>query len=149
MSFGAVILAYALYNLVYALAALPLGTLSDKIGRKPVIIAGWIVYAAVYLGFAAMRSATAPWGLFAAYGLYQALSEGVTKAMVADLVPADKRAGAIGLFYTVSGVGQLAASVLAGMLWDQSFAGLQAPFAIGAAFALLAVPVLAMTPKRQ
>lgn len=144
LSFAQVILAFALYNVVYSLAAIPLGRLSDRVGRRPVIITGWLVYAAVYSGFAAARTPLAPFILFPAYGLYQALTEGVTKALVADVVAKDQRAGAIGLFYTVAGLGQLAASILAGGVWHLRFGGvLHAPFVVGTIFALAAVPLIA------
>jgi MFS family permease len=145
LTFPQVILAYALYNLVYAVGALPLGGLSDRIGRKPVVVAGWVVYAAVYLGFSAATSVAAPWVLLAVYGLYQALAEGVTKAMIVDVVPQDQRAGAIGLFYTVTGIGQLAASVAAGALWQvRLFNGtMMATFLVGSVCAAAAIPVIA------
>jgi MFS family permease len=145
LSFPKVILAFTLYNVVYALGAMPLGKLSDRIGRKPVVVAGWIVYAAVYLGFSAAKSSTAPWILLGVYGLYQALTEGVTKALIADVVPKHQRAGAIGLFYTATGVGQLLASVAAGALWQvRLFHGsLMASFLIGAICAAAAVPLIA------
>jgi len=153
MGFGQVILAFALYNAVYAAASAPFGRLSDYLGRKPVIVAGWLVYAAVYAGFAVFRHPLAPWALLAAYGLYQALAEGVSKAFVSDLVPAEKRAGAIGLFYTVSGLGQLLGTIVAGVLWQvRLFDGrVMAPFALGALLAALAVPVVATvrTPQRE
>jgi len=79
---------------------------------KTIVVAGWIVYAGVYFGFAAARTSIAPWILLPIYGLYQALTEGVTKALVSDVVPKDQRAGAIGLFYTVAGLGQFAASLI-------------------------------------
>jgi len=145
LSFGGVILAFASYNAVYALAALPLGSLSDRIGRKPVVICGWIIYAAVYLAFAWIKAPWGPWALFPIYGLYQALTEGVTKAMVSDVVPAHQRAGAIGLFYTVSGIGQLIASVVAGALWNTRLLDgtIMTSFAIGSLFAIAAIPFLA------
>ncbi len=138
------ILAFALFNAVYAVAALPLGHLSDRIGRKPVIIGGWLVYATVYAGFAMTRSPLAPWFLLGVYGLYQALTEGVMKAFVTDLVSAHQRASAIGLFASVSGFGQLAASLIAGGVWNVRWADglIAAPFAIGAACALGAVPMI-------
>lgn len=144
LTFPQVILAFALYNAVYALGALPLGKLSDRIGRKPVVITGWLVYAAVYFGFSVAKSASAPWVLLATYGLYQALTEGVTKALIADVVPQHQRAGAIGLFYTATGVGQLVASVLAGALWHvRLFDGsVMGSFVLGSACAALAVPLV-------
>ena len=140
LTFPQVILAFTLYNIVYALGAMPLGKLSDRIGRKPVVVAGWLVYAAVYLGFAAAKS---PWLLLGAYGLYQALAEGVTKALIVDVVPLQQRAGAIGLFYTMSGIGQLVASIVAGVLWDVRIGPLLVPFALSSICALLAVPLVA------
>jgi len=144
LSFPQVILAFALYNVVYAIGAMPLGKLSDRIGRKPVVIAGWLVYAAVYLGFSMAKSSAAPWVLLGVYGVYQALTEGVSKALIADVVPKEQRAGAIGLFYTVTGVGQLVASVAAGALWHvRLFHGsVMASFALGSICAALAVPVI-------
>ena len=151
LTFAQVILAFALYNAVYALGAIPLGRLSDRIGRKPVIIGGWLTYAGVYFAFAWTKAPWAPWVLFPMYGLYQAFSEGVTKAMVSDAVPKHQRAGAIGLFYTVSGLGQLVASVAAGALWDARWfgGGMMASCAIGSAFALAAVPVIAAVKTRR
>jgi MFS family permease len=145
LTFAHVVLAFAVYNTIYALAALPLGNLSDRIGRKPVVIAGWVVYAAVYLGFAAAHAAWTPWLLLGVYGLYQAMTEGVTKALVTDVVPKHQRAGAIGLFYTVSGIGQLAASLLAGSLWNTRWLNghFNAGLALGGIFALAAIPLIA------
>jgi MFS family permease len=145
LSFAQVILAFAVYNAVYALGAIPLGRLSDRVGRKPMVVTGWLVYAGVYLGFSVARSGWAPWGLLGAYGLYQALSEGVTKALIADVVPREQRAGAIGLFYTVSGIGQLFASVLAGWLWKVRIlqGRMMVAFLIGAVFAAVAAPLVA------
>ena len=145
LSFPQVILAFALYNVIYAIGALPLGRLSDRIGRKPVVVAGWLVYAAVYFGFSAAKSATTPWLLMGAYGLFQALSEGVTKALIADVVSKEQRAGAIGLFYTATGIGQLVASIAAGALWNvRLFHGsIMASFLLGSVCAALAVPLVA------
>jgi MFS family permease len=152
LSFRQVILAYALFNVVYAITATPLGRLSDRIGRKPVVIAGWIGYALVYAGFAWFQSPLAPWVLLSVYGLYHALTEGVMKALVSDIVPEQLRASAIGLLATVGGLGQLAASIVAGAVWhvrvlDQL---LMLPFAIGAVGALAAVPIIASVnvPRR-
>ena len=83
-------LAYAGYNLMYAAAAYPLGRLSDRVGRWPVMVVGWMLYALVYAGFASL-SGNAYWGLFAAYGLYMALTDGAAKALLADLAPPSRR----------------------------------------------------------
>ena len=144
LSFPAVILAYTLFNAVYALAAAPLGKLSDRVGRKPVIVAGWLIYALVYLGFASARSKAAPWGLLAVYGLYQALTEGVSKALISDVVPPEQRGGAIGMFYTATGACQLAANLMTGALWHVWLADhrLLAGLLPGVIGPLIAIPIL-------
>ena len=144
-------LLFALYNTIYAAAATPMGRLSDKIGRKPVIISGWLIYAVVYVGFAIAPAAWAAWVLFAAYGLYQAFTEGVSKALVTDMVAKDQKAGAIGLFYTVSGLGQLLGSILAGAFWEVRLwqGQVMVTFLLGALFALAAVPLLIMLPRQR
>jgi len=151
LGFRAIVLAYALYNAVYALTSYPLGRVSDRIGRKPVIITGWIIYSAVYFGFASSRSTLAPWLLLASYGLYQAFTEGITKAMIGDVVSKEQRAGAIGLYYTLAGVGQLIASLLAGYAWSiRLFSGQwMLAFLIGSVCALLAIPVILLVPLRR
>jgi MFS family permease len=148
LSFGWVILAYVMYNVVYAAGSEPLGGLSDRIGRKPLLMTGWLIYALVYGGFAVARAAWAPWVLLAVYGLYQAMTDGVTGALISDVVPDHKRAGAIGLYYTAAGIGQLTASVIAGAVYGvMLFRGqVMLAFGLGALFPLLAIPILAMVP---
>ena len=144
LGFGTIILAYVLYNGIFAATATPLGAISDRVSRKNVVAVGWVVYAIVYLGFAACPSRMAPWFLLGIYGLYQALTDGVAKAMVSDLVPSVQRAGAMGLFYTVSGVGQLVASLLAGVIWEVRPGGVVVALGVGAGFAIVgAVLILA------
>jgi len=140
----AVVLIYALYNLVYALASVPLGHLSDRLKRRRVLVGGMVAFALVYTGFAL---ATAPWHalvLFALYGLYIAATDGVGKAFVVDMVPAGLRATSIGFLGTVTGLATLAASTVAGVLWDA--VGPWAPFAYGAAGALICAAFLALLP---
>lgn len=136
---GTILLMYLLFNVVYAIVSWPAGRLSDRIGRKPLLVAGYLTYGAVYLGFAALGGA-ALWGLFAAYGVYIALTEGVEKALVADIAPLDLRATLIGLHATFTGVGLLPASLLAGVLWDTL--GAAAPFYFGGAMGGLAALAL-------
>jgi len=125
------------FNITYALIATPAGIISDKLGRRKVIIVGWTVYALVYLGFALATSVWSIWVLFAAYGIYYGIVEGVAKAYVADLVPAERRGTAYGYYQGVVGLMLLPASVLAGVLWDT--VNTAAPFYFGAGLAFLAM----------
>jgi MFS family permease len=151
LSFGWIILLYAMYNVVYAAVAGPAGKLSDVIGRKPLLIGGWIIYGIVYAAFALLHVSWFPWLFLGIYGLYQGMTDGVTSALISDTVPDEKRAGAIGLFYTITGIGQFAASLIAGAVYKISlFNGrLHLPFAIGSACALAAIPVLAISHTRR
>lgn len=135
---------YALFNLVSALTAIPAGQLSDRIGRRPTITLGWLVYALTYLGFALVGQRWLVWLLYAFYGLYYALTEGVAKAMIAELVPDANRGGAYGLYNAAVGVMALPASVIAGVLWTR--VGPAAPFAFGSAVAALAIVALYFVP---
>lgn len=130
------------FNVIYAAASGPLGSLSDRIGRRRIIIAGWLVYAAIYLGFARVTTGAQAWALMAVYGLYYAATEGVARAYVADLVPAGLRGTAFGVFNAAVGIAALPASLIAGVLWQgvgpwPGF-GPSAPFLFGSLTALLA-----------
>jgi MFS family permease len=127
---------WAFLSIVKTVSSTPAGTLSDRIGRRPLIVAGWVVYAAVYLAFAAASTAWEGWVLFGVYGIYFGLTEGVEKAYVADLVPASRRGAAYGWYNLAIGLGALPASALFGAIWDR--AGAPAAFATGAGFAVLA-----------
>jgi MFS family permease len=138
---------WALLNLVKAASNTPGGILSDRIGRRPLIVAGWLVYAAVYFLFGRAGQAWHAWALFAVYGLYFGLTEGVEKALVADLVPADRRGAAFGWYNLAIGVGALPASLLFGALWDRW--GSAAAFNFGALLALAAaIGVGFVLPRR-
>ena len=130
------------FNLIYALLAGPLGALSDRIGRRKLIIGGWIAYGLVYLGFALSKTGWQVWTLFGLYGIYYAAAEGVAKALIADLVPAERRGTAYGLYNAAIGLTALPASAIAGLLWQGAFGwqgfGPAAPFFFGAGLALLA-----------
>ena len=95
------------------------GDLSDKVGRKTVIISGWVIYALVYAGFAFVDSAWQTWVLFIIYGAYFGLTEGVEKAFVADMVPENKRGTAYGLYNLAFGITVFPASLLFGLVWTQ------------------------------
>ncbi len=130
------------FNLIYASLSGPLGALSDKIGRRKLIIGGWLAYGLVYLGFALSQTGWHIWALFGLYGIYYAAVEGTAKALIADLVPADKRGTAYGLYNAAVGLTAFPASLIAGLLWQGAFGwagfGASAPFFFGAGLALLA-----------
>ncbi|BCV25595.1 MFS transporter [Gelria sp. Kuro-4] len=133
---AAVILLYLTYNLVYSFFSYPAGRLSDRLGRRGVLVAGHLAYALVYLGFAVVAHPAALWYLFGLYGLYSAFTEGVEKALVAEIAPAEQKATLIGLHATLVGIGLLPASLLAGLLWN--LFGPRAPFYFGSLMAALA-----------
>ena len=132
-----VVLMLVLLNVIEATVSLPAGMLSDRLGRKRVITLGWFIYALVYLGFALASSPWQIWLLFACYGIYYGIVEGVARAFVADLVVEEKRGTAYGLYHGVVGITLLPASLLAGWLW-QTF-NPAAPFYLGAGLAFLAM----------
>ena len=129
------------FTAIYTFLSSPLGSLSDKVGRRKLIIGGWLAYALVYLGFALAGAGWQIWILFGLYGVYYAATEGVTKALVADLVPEAQRGTAYGLFNAAIGITALPASLMAGLLWQGlgSWAGFgaSAPFFFGAVLSLL------------
>jgi MFS family permease len=136
---GATLL-YVLYNIVYAAGSLPLGGLSDRVGQYPLVIAGYAVFALVYLGFAGASSVPALAGLFAVYGLYIAATEGTSKALIGRAIPTGQRASALGLYYTATGLAAFAASTVGGLLW--SAYGSWATFAFGAVLAVVAATLM-------
>jgi MFS family permease len=141
-----VVLLYLLMTVVYTLTSFPAGWLSDRVGRKGLLVAGFAVHGLVYLGFALVRGApdglgaAAMAGLFGVYGLHVGLTDGVEKALLTDLAPADLKASVLGLNATIIGLGLLPASAVAGALWD--VAGPAAPFYLGAALGLAAAAAL-------
>lgn len=140
----AIPLVYALFNFIYASASIPLGSLSDKIGREKVILLGWFAYALAYLGFALADKNYQIWFLFAFYGLYYATTEGVAKAFVADMVSSGHRGKAYGIYNSVIGLAALPAGVFAGFLWDR--VSPSTPFFVSASLAVLAaIALLAFT----
>ncbi len=140
-----IVLAYALFNLVYTLASYPAGILSDRIGRWRVIAIGWTIYALAYAGFA-LTGAPEVWPLFALYGVYMALTDGVGKALVTDHAPRDKRGTALGVYAMASGLVALLASVVGGVLWDR--VSPSATFGVGAIVAGVAVVLIPLLRPR-
>jgi MFS family permease len=127
---------WAMLHLVKTVSSTPGGILSDRRGRKPVIVAGWMVYAVVYLMFGHATDAWHVWVLFAIYGVYFGLTEGVERALVADLVPAARRGAAFGWYNLAIGLGALPASIIFGTIYDRF--GAFIAFTVGAAAAMLA-----------
>lgn len=141
------------FNLTYALISTPAGALSDRVGRRRLLILGWGLYALVYLGFARASVGWHAWSLMAAYGVYYGLTEGVAKAFVADLIPSERRGTAYGAYNAAVGIMAFPASLIAGVLWQGvgSWAGFgpSAPFLFGAVLAALAVLMLMRLPVKD
>jgi MFS family permease len=133
---------WAMLHVVKALSSTPGGILSDRLGRKPLIVAGWFLYAAVYFAFGRAGVQWQAWALFAIYGLYFGLTEGVEKALVADLVAPERRGAAFGWYNLAIGLGALPASLFFGALWDRW--GSTAAFDFGALLALVAAVGMAI-----
>ena len=110
---------YLCFNLVYALTSIPAGILSDRIGRKRIILAGFILFGFIYWGFASASEQKHIWGLFLLYGLFMGLTEGIQKAFLATIIPAEFKATAYGIFNTFVGLAIFPASVIGGYLWDK------------------------------
>ena len=136
------------YYLVSSLSSSPAGALSDRIGRQRLMIAGWLTYALIYLGIALAGPAWQVWALYGLYGLYYGMTEGTARALVADVVPPEKRGTAYGIFNAAIGLAAFPASLIAGILWSGLLGwngfGPSAPFFFGAGMAFLASILLAI-----
>lgn len=134
------------FNLVYSLTSLPAGNLSDRIGRKKLLIAGWLVYTLVYLGFGLSTTGWQFFILYVIYGLYYGLTYGTINALIADIVPENLRGTAYGTYNFVVGIMAFPASVIAGILWqgagNWAGFGAPAPFIFGGTMALIATVLL-------
>jgi MFS family permease len=144
----------AAFNLIYTLISTPAGALSDRVGRRKMIIGGWLVYALIYFGFAAAQYSWQVWVLYAAYGIYYGLAYGSANALVADLVPEELRGTAYGTYNGIIGLLAFPSSFIAGVLWQgigswQGF-GPSAPFLFGGSLALVAALLMIFwMPKVQ
>jgi MFS family permease len=147
LSMAGVILAYVLYNLVYSLASLPAGILADRLGRRKVFFIGLLTFSAVYFSFALLPGPGWLWLLFAVYGLYTAMTDGVGKAYVTVLVGESHRATALGAYNMISGLAGFMASLTAGLLWTAL--GPRAAFIFGGATAGLAAVLFWVLVKRE
>ncbi len=137
-----VILMYIAFNLSTTLLSSAFGALSDRIGRKKLLVAGYTLYAVIYIafGFVPGSSNWLLWIFWPIYGIYYAMTEGVEKAFVSDIAPADSKATALGFYHTITGIALLPASLIAGFLFTLHPG---APFVFGGAMALIAVAILA------
>lgn len=126
---------WIVYNIFCSLSSPLFGTLSDKVGRKPIIITSFIYYSIIYFLFAISDSLWSVWVLFGAYGIYYGLSDGIFRAYIADLVNCDQRATAYGLFNTGIGLALFPASIIMGIVWD--IYGSRWAFIISSLFSLL------------
>jgi len=140
VSLATIPLLWAALHVVKSSASTAGGSLSDRLGRRATITAGWVLFAIAYAGLAVASAAWHVWALFAVYGLFTALTEGAERALVADLAPADGRGHAFGAFHAVTGVMTLPASVLTGVLWQAYGPG--AALLTGAGLALAAAVLL-------
>ncbi len=131
-----VILTYVAYNVTYSLFSLPFGALSDRVPRKWVLAGGYLVFAFVYAGFGIAVKRAEVWALFFIYGFYMAMTDGIGKAFISDLVPQEARASALGAYHFVTGALSLFASLIGGLLWGL-FGG-PATFFYGSLMAALA-----------
>lgn len=153
MTVTGILIMMVMFNLIYSLISTPAGSLSDRMGRRRLIIGGWLVYAFIYMGFALAQTAWQVWALYVVYGLYYGMAYGTANALVADLVPAELRGTAYGTYNATIGILTFPASVIAGLLWQgvgawQGF-GPSAPFLFGGVLALLAALLMAFWLPRE
>jgi len=142
------ILIYAAFNLVAALISYPAGSLSDKWGRKNILLVSFIIFLIAYFGFAVTQNILVIAGLFVFYGLYEGIFRTVGKAFASDFVPEHLRASGVGWYSATVGLLQLIASIVAGLLWDRI--GHAAVFYYGAAFAVVgSIGLLLLIPGKH
>jgi len=148
ISVTGILIMLVMFNLIYSLVSTPAGSLSDRVGRRRLIIGGWLVYAVIYLGFAFAQAGWQVWILYVAYGLYYGMAYGTANALVADLVPEQLRGTAYGTYNATIGFLAFPASFIAGILWQGAggWGGLgpSAPFLFGGCLALIAALLMAL-----
>ena len=147
LSLTLVVLVYVLFNLTYSLLSTPAGIISDKIGPKKVLLAGFLLFSAVYLSFGLVHSSFFLWFLFPIYGIYMALTEGVGKAYISNLVPQEKTGTAFGVYQTTVGLTTFFASFIAGLLW--TYVGVSAPFVYGSLMAMISALLFIVLEKNK
>jgi len=135
LSVTLVVLAYVLFNFTYAIFSTPAGIIADRIGLKKVLFSGFLLFSIIYLLFGLTNNSLILWFLFPFYGIYMALTEGVGKAYISNLVPQEKTGTAFGVYQTIIGLCTFFASLIAGLLW--TYIGVSAPFIFGSVMAII------------
>lgn len=135
-------LVYLVTNLVSVIAAMPLGSLSDRVGKEKILVAGFLLYALVYFWFGRTSDTAVITALFALYGLYSAATDGIQKAFISDITDSNKKGTGLGIYNAMLGITLLPASIIAGVLYDK--AGSAVPFYFGGAMALIAAILMAL-----
>ena len=146
LSLSLVVLVYVLFNITYSLFSIPVGIISDKIGPKKVLLFGFLLFSVVYLFFGLIHSNLYLWFLFPVYGIYMALTEGIGKAYISNLVPQEKTGTAFGIYQTTIGFSTFFSSFIGGLLWDNL--GVSAPFIYGSIMALIAALLFVVLEKK-
>jgi MFS family permease len=148
ISVTGILMMLVVFSLIYSLVSTPAGSLSDRVGRRRLIIGGWLVYALIYFGFGLAQQGWQVWLLYVAYGLYYGMAYGTANALVADLVPENLRGTAYGTYHATIGILAFPASLIAGILWEGVGGwggfGPSAPFLFGGMLALLASFLMAV-----
>ncbi|MDP3130756.1 MAG: MFS transporter, partial [Bacillota bacterium] len=146
---ASMLLLYFIYYVSGSLLSYPLGKLSDKIGRRKLVVPAYVLFGLVYLGFAFADQKWMFYPLFIVYGLFTAMVNGAEKAFLSEYAPKNVRGTVLGLYGTAQGIGYLFASIIAGLLWDRL--GSYAPFLLGALLGVLSAAasliVMALKPK--
>jgi MFS family permease len=143
-------LVYLIISIVSVSLSIPVGSLSDKIGKEKILLFGYIIYAVVYFGFGITGNITVIVALFALYGVYSATTDGIQKAFISDIVDRNKQGTAMGIYNGLLGITLLPASIIAGMLYDKVNSSV--PFYFGAATAIISAILLIVfisIPEKQ
>ncbi|HCW32518.1 MAG: major facilitator transporter [Candidatus Peregrinibacteria bacterium GW2011_GWE2_39_6] len=146
LSVTLVVLAYVLFNFTYTIFSMPAGIISDKIGPKKVLFSGFLLFSFIYLFFGLTKVSLFLWLLFPFYGMYMALTEGVGKAYISNLVPQEKTGTAFGIYQTTIGLCTFFASLIAGLLW--TYIGVSAPFIFGSIMAAISAFLFVVLEKK-
>lgn len=141
------ILLYFIYNVTASILAVPCGKLSDTVGRKKLLVAGYLTFSVVYLGFAVCTNKLLMIAIFVIYGIYTAMTAGVERAFISEISPKELKGTMLGLHSTLAGIALLPASVIAGLLWDK--VGAYAPFIYGGVMSLVAAVILMVGLKQR